>query len=419
MSSASISPASGSPVAEHASGPVALAGAPRPAGAPKPKPRKRVNTAEKRHQHNAIERQRRETLNSKFLVLARLLPSLAACRRPSKSAIVNGSITHLAHQRNQRLLAAKLLRQLNAERDELIAEVNQWRQANGCQPKPARQWTDEMEEICQVEKEKFGSFANVDENGDDQGDDDDEPADTAFDSMNIETANLVAGSYSTGLVTPRSSTDMSSSAMSVNNFNWTGSTYTIAPAPSLPFNAFMSDNVESSSIPSPVGSSHNGSVLTPKSAVDPATMYTHTPSPGSSSSPEDTSARQSSPTQQWPPQQLNMFQQQVQHQNMHHHHQQALAAALAAHPQGDLGNLFLGGSQQFQQPQQAGLAHLMATMFPQQSSEQVEQWRKIAMGGLMSQGNQQQVPAHPRPNSTESFGFNGLNNGWTEQPVGV
>lgn len=41
------------------------------AGAPKKERtriRKRVNTAEKRASHNAVERQRRETLNSKFLV---------------------------------------------------------------------------------------------------------------------------------------------------------------------------------------------------------------------------------------------------------------------------------------------------------------------------------------------------------------
>ena len=54
-----------------------------PKAAAKSKPRKRVNTAEKRHQHNAIERQRRETLNGKFLTLARLLPALASHRRPS------------------------------------------------------------------------------------------------------------------------------------------------------------------------------------------------------------------------------------------------------------------------------------------------------------------------------------------------
>jgi hypothetical protein len=87
-----------------------------PVAAPaKPKtkvPRKRVNTAEKRHQHNAIERARRETLNTKFLTLARLLPSLANHRRPSKSAIVNGSISHVNKAREQRLLAATLLKEL-------------------------------------------------------------------------------------------------------------------------------------------------------------------------------------------------------------------------------------------------------------------------------------------------------------------
>jgi hypothetical protein len=49
---------------------------PRKTVDPKPLPpkkertriRKRVNTAEKRASHNAVERQRRETLNSKFLV---------------------------------------------------------------------------------------------------------------------------------------------------------------------------------------------------------------------------------------------------------------------------------------------------------------------------------------------------------------
>lgn len=36
--------------------------------ATKPKSRKRVNTAEKRASHNAVERQRREMLNGRFLV---------------------------------------------------------------------------------------------------------------------------------------------------------------------------------------------------------------------------------------------------------------------------------------------------------------------------------------------------------------
>ena len=38
----------------------------------KPKSRKRVNTAEKRASHNAVERQRREMLNGRFLVSPRI-----------------------------------------------------------------------------------------------------------------------------------------------------------------------------------------------------------------------------------------------------------------------------------------------------------------------------------------------------------
>ena len=39
-----------------------------PAPAGKRKPSRRANTAERRATHNAVERQRRETLNSRFLV---------------------------------------------------------------------------------------------------------------------------------------------------------------------------------------------------------------------------------------------------------------------------------------------------------------------------------------------------------------
>ncbi|WVN87149.1 uncharacterized protein L203_102325 [Cryptococcus depauperatus CBS 7841] len=133
-------------------------------GAKKPlKPRKRVNTAEKRSQHNAIERARRETLNGKFIVLARLLPSLAVTRRPSKSAIVNESISHLTFQRNQRLLASKLLREIARERDELLREVNEWRSINGYAMKEGQGWSEDMEEVLGVEKEIFGTFASMDD----------------------------------------------------------------------------------------------------------------------------------------------------------------------------------------------------------------------------------------------------------------
>jgi hypothetical protein len=47
---------------------------------------------EKRSAHNALERQRREGLNSKFQELAHVLPSLQQVKRPSKSMIVAKSL---------------------------------------------------------------------------------------------------------------------------------------------------------------------------------------------------------------------------------------------------------------------------------------------------------------------------------------
>ncbi|KAL1411915.1 hypothetical protein Q8F55_002901 [Vanrija albida] len=454
-----------SPGAEQATGPIALAGAPRPAGAPKPKPRKRVNTAEKRHQHNAIERQRRETLNGKFLVLARLLPSLAACRRPSKSAIVNGSITHLGHQRSQRLLASKLIRQLAAERDELFKEVNEWRQANGFQPKhgPSSSWNDEMEEVCQVEKETFGNFATVGgDGGDDQQDDEDELMNPGGDNnsslneaMDLQRAALVAGSLGTGLLTPRPSTDLGSmpnqhlfGGISVKSepVSWPAN-YSLPPSAVQSFNAFMtSDSIDASSTGSPVGS-HRSAILTPPS-IENANMYTHTPSPRSSgSAPEESSSapaqstpaearaglhRQHSMPAHWSPQQLAFLQQQVHQQSLHRQQQQqhaALAALATQQPHGDVNNIFLAGSSQASSPsanQQNGLAQLMATMFPQQreggvNSEQVEHWRKLAFGGMVQQQQQQQQHADgidALKHNVAQHNLN-INFNWNDQAVGA
>lgn len=386
-----------SPQAASPTGPVALAGAPRPAGAPKPKPRKRVNTAEKRHQHNAIERQRRETLNTKFLVLARLLPSLAACRRPSKSAIVNGSISHLSHQRQQRLLASKLLRQLAQERDQLFAEVNQWRQVNGCQPREGAStiWSDEMDEVCQVEKETFGSFANYD----DANEDEDEPE--IAPPMNLEKAAMVAGSLSaaTGLLTPRNSTDFTNAPGAVfvesNNSEWTTSGFSL-PA-SVPFNAFINDcntNDAASSSASPAGSSHQSTSLLTPPTVD-HTAYLHTPSPHSTASVDEPTPASTSQT--WTPQQLAFFQQQTlqRHQQQQQQQQQQQASAFSLNA--DAMGMFMQGGQQ-----QAHLAQLMATMFPQQRDmEATADWRKAALGDLV------------QDKSGFSFG------GWAEQAVGV
>ncbi|KAJ7614945.1 hypothetical protein FB45DRAFT_1109294 [Roridomyces roridus] len=95
------------------------------------KPSRRINSAERRATHNAVERARRETLNGRFLDLAGLLSNLQYVRRPSKSAIVNSSIAHLTASRRHRILAAQQLRMINDEADALRYEVNQWRMRAG------------------------------------------------------------------------------------------------------------------------------------------------------------------------------------------------------------------------------------------------------------------------------------------------
>ncbi|PPQ76107.1 hypothetical protein CVT26_011676 [Gymnopilus dilepis] len=97
----------------------------------KRKTSRRANTAERRATHNAVERQRRETLNGRFLDLAQLLPNLSQIRRPSKSSIVNSSIAHIHASRRHRVLAQTQLRALKNEADALRREVNEWRDRAG------------------------------------------------------------------------------------------------------------------------------------------------------------------------------------------------------------------------------------------------------------------------------------------------
>lgn len=97
----------------------------------KRKASRRANTAERRATHNAVERARRETLNGRFLDLAKLLPNLSQIRRPSKSAIVNSSIAHVHASRRHRALAARELRVVKLEADNLRRELNEWRDRAG------------------------------------------------------------------------------------------------------------------------------------------------------------------------------------------------------------------------------------------------------------------------------------------------
>jgi len=102
-------------------------------GPARSKTTRRVNTAERRATHNAVERQRRETLNGRFMDLAALLSNLRNIRRPSKSAIVNSSIAHLHASHRHRIIAAQQLRMLNEETDALRHEANAWRSRAGAQ----------------------------------------------------------------------------------------------------------------------------------------------------------------------------------------------------------------------------------------------------------------------------------------------
>jgi len=390
----------------------------------KSKPRKRVNTAEKRHQHNAIERQRRETLNGKFLTLARLLPSLASHRRPSKSAIVNGSITHLTHQRDQRLLAAKLLRRLCSEHDELLNEVNEWRKANGYAPKehgPA--WTKDVDAVCSVEKEVFGNFASMGADGDDE-DDNDMSNDMSLD----QAAAAVSASFGSnnGLITPRSSTEidpvMHSQAIfgslpvldkrttlptpTVNGLNWSNDFAFSVNHPSaasttssLPFSNFVADAFDQSSTGSPTNS-QPGAVLTPPMTGD-INVYTHTPSPRLSTGSTEEKIVPPQQSRAWSADQM-MFLAQQQRQQQQQQRQAHIARSHhgAYGPQTDYPGVYAQPAQLHQHQGQtpgtdAFTQSLLDSMFPQNSAttEQVQQWRKLALGGFMSNPqSQSQMP---------------------------
>ncbi|WVR03695.1 hypothetical protein IAU60_000690 [Kwoniella sp. DSM 27419] len=432
-----ISPLSGSPSSSMGNATPAPAVAVALPVAPKPatktsKPRKRVNTAEKRSQHNAIERARRETLNGKFLSLAKLLPSLAASRRPSKSAIVNGSISHLTHQRSQRLLAAKMIAQMSAERDELLKEVNEWRKINGYAPRDiAHKWTEEMDEINSVEREVFGSFASM---GGDDNDDDDQ-------TESLESSVIFNGSSFAnvnGLITPRSSTDLDLSLGSSSLYGG-ADTNRVAAAPVTGINwssefAFnLNQNIESAfgvATGSETHSSPNQVVVTPASETN---LYMHTPSPASSHSigSEPVSQPQTSSSSAvpaapngWTAQQFAFLQQQaLQHrvQLRAHQQQQAQQSQVQQQPFNPiLGNSFnamfggqsLGNLQQSQAQTDRFTQQMLANIFPrgiqpgptQPSLEDIQNAVRAGMGvGMGMMGWPSAHGQTQSPNAVEGF----------------
>lgn len=123
--------------------------------------KKNTNSAERRANHNAVERARRECLNTKFQELAHALPSLAQVRRPSKSIIVQKSLDFIYNARQKDELHDKEMRSIRNENDLLREEINKLREKLGLEPyppreesKPTSQQADEAKEDAKISSGK-------------------------------------------------------------------------------------------------------------------------------------------------------------------------------------------------------------------------------------------------------------------------
>ncbi|PWN44901.1 hypothetical protein IE81DRAFT_242500 [Ceraceosorus guamensis] len=92
---------------------------------------KKGTSAERRATHNAVERARRETLNTRFLQLAANLPATAAVRRPSKSLIVNKSLAFVAESLAREPMYRGKIFDLAAQNEALRREANELRRQVG------------------------------------------------------------------------------------------------------------------------------------------------------------------------------------------------------------------------------------------------------------------------------------------------
>lgn len=90
--------------------------------------------AEKRANHNAIERARRESLNLRFLELAGSIPALVHVRKPSKSVIVSRSIEYIQETKQRLEVKNRSLQLIRQQNDELKEEINRLRQEMGKGP---------------------------------------------------------------------------------------------------------------------------------------------------------------------------------------------------------------------------------------------------------------------------------------------
>lgn len=83
-----------------------------------------MNKAERRAEHNAIERARRECLNSKFQQLAEALPNLQNHRRPSKGQIVEKALDWVKQNMTKEDRYQYQIMQLQNENKRLLCQIN-------------------------------------------------------------------------------------------------------------------------------------------------------------------------------------------------------------------------------------------------------------------------------------------------------
>ncbi|CAO3601443.1 unnamed protein product [Absidia cylindrospora] len=85
--------------------------------------KKPLSKAERRAEHNAIERARRESLNNKFQQLARALPNLMNNRRPSKYQIVEKALDWVKKSMPREERYRYQITQLQKENKKLLAQL--------------------------------------------------------------------------------------------------------------------------------------------------------------------------------------------------------------------------------------------------------------------------------------------------------
>ncbi|GAA98761.1 uncharacterized protein L969DRAFT_17995 [Mixia osmundae IAM 14324] len=134
------------------------------------KGKKLPTSAERRATHNATERARRESLNSRFLQLAGSLPTMARVKRPSKSIIVSKSLEFINNVRSRE-------RYLLARNANLREQVDSLREQLGLEKLPPADEEDtRMDSMPEGFVEGRFGVGNYDMNGDN---DDEEEDDTA------------------------------------------------------------------------------------------------------------------------------------------------------------------------------------------------------------------------------------------------